>query len=91
MRKLIDYINNHKAGWIEMDAKKQDRFNQSQHNKFVRKQELEAFKKTDDYKIQNLQKRERKLMTKEKRINTLLKKVRKQIKYYEGKKLNRKI
>lgn len=85
MKRVLNYINIHIAGWIAVKEKKNERYLEMADDKFKRQQQKLAFKKTDEYKIQQLQKREKRLLSKFRRAENALKKVRKKLKYYEKK------
>ena len=91
MRKVIEFIDNHKANWVEVADKKHQKWIDGQMNKIKKNEELKHLKTTDEYKLNKALNKQARLLSKEKRISNLLKKIQKQIKYYERKKLNRKI
>ena len=85
MKRVLAYVHAHKEAWLAVQKAKQERYMNSVQNQERHAQEQERFRKTDEFKMGRLRQREARLLTKAKRIATLLKKVQRQIKYYARK------
>ena len=53
--------------------------------RFAKQQEIEQLRKTPEYQLKILREREKRLASKQKRLTTLLKKVRRRIKIWDAK------
>jgi DNA-binding transcriptional ArsR family regulator len=88
MENVLKYISNNRVSWIAMQDAKNERSVVSYHLKKEKEVKEKEFKKSDEYKLGLLRASEKRLSTKAKRIDTLLKKVKKKIKYYLNKKVS---
>jgi len=83
MRRMFLYVQNHRAYWTDLDKAQAERRRLSYQNKLNKAQELRSFKDSHQGKIENLRKREKSALTRIKRGNSILKGIRRKIKYYE--------
>jgi hypothetical protein len=84
--KILAYMNAHKVEWRqEMQNEKQNAV-MKQEQREKKQMEAQKLKESTSYKLEQLKIREKKLVSKEKRISNALKKVRKKILRIERKK-----
>lgn len=85
MSNVLKYINSNRASWVAVEDKKLEKRSLSYRSKLEKEKRVKEFRKSDVYKVGLLLASEKRLITKAKRINTLLRKVQKKIKYYNKK------
>ena len=85
MAVVISVVKKYQDEWCKLKQCKESKKLMVERARFAKQQEIEQLRKTPEYQLKILREREKRLASKQKRLTTLLKKVRRRIKIWDAK------